>query len=268
VFLGELIREGIPSLLSNFKVKGEVDFFRSLGSNYLNVEFGWKPLVSDLKKTARALQKQAQILEDLQRNSGRAMRRQYTFPETSTTTLMYQDTSTYPWPGLTLYHWNQAGNFSVTKTDTKKTWFSGEFRYRYPPVTASLAAQLRAKARAILGADLTPETLWNLAPWSWLADWFANIGDVLANISAISEDDLTMRYGYLMQEARREYKHVHTGMTTPYGKLPSTISGSSIFHVKSRIGASPYGFGLTWDSLSPRQLAILAAIGITRRGRK
>lgn len=43
---------------------------------------------------------------------------------------------------------------------------------KFDPVT--FLSQLRAR----LGANLIP-TLWELTPWSFVADWFANIGDVL-----------------------------------------------------------------------------------------
>lgn len=262
VFLAELIRDGVPSLLSRFMVEKEANFFRNLSGDYLNVEFGWKPFVSDLRATAKSLAQQADILDDLRRNSGKAMRREYEFPSEMSSSTIISDNH-YPWPTLTLNHLRQAGR-TVRQFDTKKTWFAGEFRYYYPPVTASVIARMRGWARQILGVDLTPATLWGMTPWTWLADWVANIGDVLANISAISDDNLTMRYGYLMQEATREYRYTHFGLTTNYGFIPPTITGSYRITAKTRIGASPYGFGLDWDTLSPRQLAILAAIGITQ----
>jgi hypothetical protein len=101
-----------------------------------------------------------------------------------------------------------------------------------------------------------------------LADWFGNIGDVLANISSISEDNLAMRYGYLMQEAKQVFTTRHYGLTTWYGSLPSVIEGKRVITHQTRIGASPYGFGTTWDGFTPRQVAILVAIGINQgRGR-
>lgn len=263
VFLAELVRDGVPSLLAKFDISSRLAFFRSQGSNYLNVEFGWKPFIGDLRKTAKALEEQTAILEDLRKNSGRSMRRQYEFPTEVTNTLIQENL--YPWPYLTAYHWQQDGS-SLLTTVSKRSWFAGEFRYFYPPVNAAMVERLKRYTRTILGADVSPETLWNAAPWTWLADWFGNVGDVLANVSAINEDNLTMRYGYLMQEATHRRTWTHHGVKTWYGTLPDTFSGSMTVSHKTRIGASPYGFGPTWDSFSPRQLAILAAIGITRNG--
>lgn len=266
VFLGELVRDGIPSLLLKFSNRSNIEFFRAQGNNYLNAEFGWRPFVSDLTKTAHALNNQAKILEDLQRNSGRAIRRRYHFP-TEEGGFAVPSSGNYPWPILTPYHYSQQ-NVDTTLRDTKKTWFSGEFVYRYPPVNSSAVARARGWARQIIGVDLTPETLWNLAPWTWFGDWFANVGDFMANISAMSEEDLVMRYGYLMQETERVIEHTHYGLSTPYGHIDPVIRGRTVYTVKSRVGASPFGFGLTWDDFSPKQVAIMAALGITQSGRK
>lgn len=262
-FMAEIYRDGVPRLLSNFKVRDEVDKFRSLGSNYLNVEFGWKPFVSDLKKTARALDSQSSILEDLRKNSGRAMRRRYAFPSEPSTQVLIQD-DTRPWPNPNVYQLSQTGGRTVTSTVTKKTWFSGEFIYRFPAADAGLPARAKGYARQILGIDLTPETLWNIAPWTWLSDWVANVGDVMANISAISEDDLVMRYGYLMQEAKQVYTTTHRGLSTPYGSITPTLEGRAVYTTKTRVGASPFGFGLTNSDFSARQFAVLGALGMTR----
>jgi hypothetical protein len=267
VFLGEIVRDGVPSLLAEFNIKSQLEHFRAQGRNYLNVEFGWKPFINDLRKVATALNRQADILEDLRKNSGKAMRRRYEFPVHSEVATAEMGVNYLPWPGLTVYHWKQDGCL-LTAVNTKRTWFSGEFRYYYPPVNAGLIERIRHYSRSILGVDVSPGTLWDLTPWTWLADWFGNVGDVLANISSISEDNLAMRYGYLMQEAVQEFETRHYGVKTWYGDLPSTITGMRRISHKTRIGASPYGFGTTWDGFSPRQVAILVAIGINQgRGR-
>lgn len=264
-FLAELLRDGIPSLLTRLQFRSELEAYQSLGNAYLNVEFGWKLFVSDIQATARALLNQVELLEDLSRNSGKRMRRQYSFPTAETVDVAKQAASYYPWPTLTSAHWQQAGAH-VTTTTSKRTWFAGEFVYMVPPITGLNG--IRAKARYLLGVELTPSYLWQIAPWTWLSDWFANIGDVLANISSITEDNLVIRYAYLMQEARKEVKTTHHGVKTlGDGLLPDTIEGRTVISHKTRIGASPYGFGIAWDGLTLRQTAILAALGITRAGR-
>jgi hypothetical protein len=51
--------------------------------------------------------------------------------------------------------------------------------------------------------------------------------------------------------------NLKTGPTGPVSQVFRTV-------YKRRVKAHPYGFGLTDGDLSPRQLAILAALGISR----
>jgi hypothetical protein len=119
---------------------------------------------------------------------------------------------------------------------------------------------------------LTPELLWELAPWSWAVDWFTNTGDVINNISQFAGSGLVLRYGYLMEESIVTDIYSLEGHSWKSGLAgrPNTLSRvkipNSVYitHVKQRIRANPYGFGVTWDALSAFQLSILAALGISR----
>jgi hypothetical protein len=120
----------------------------------------------------------------------------------------------------------------------------------------------------ILGTRLTPEVLWELAPWSWLFDWQANVGDILSNLSLLSADGLVMRYGYLMCHTLAYNRYV-----IPAGaRFTPGVETGPIFTVlgretKERVRATPYGFGLNPDSFSIRQWAILGALGLTKTPR-
>ncbi len=260
-FLIELYREGVPSLFQRLDLKNQTEYFRSLGGNYLNVEFGWKPFVADIRKTLSAISSADTILQDLYKHNGEFIRRRYTFPEFTTEDISVD--TVLPWPTLTTAHWTQNAHKIRTIT-TKKTWFSGEFRYHLPP-QGSFWPDLQTRTRHLLGADITPELLWNVAPWSWMFDWFVSMGDAISNATAISSDHMVLRYGYLMQEATREVHSTHLGVQTlGYGSVPTTISGVIRIQNKTRISASPYGFGLTPGDLSPRQWAILVALGMVQ----
>jgi hypothetical protein len=144
-------------------------------------------------------------------------------------------------------------------TEESRSWFSGAFKYHVPIGVSQgeLLDEHYARAKKLLGVRLTPDTLWELAPWSWAADWFANTGDIVTNISNLGTDAMVMQYGYMMSSYKQE-------KTTSfrYGNL----SGYQRFITerKKRIPASPYGFASTFDGLSTRQKAVCAALGITR----
>jgi hypothetical protein len=118
-----------------------------------------------------------------------------------------------------------------------------------------------AKANQLLGLDITPDTLWNLAPWSWAADWFSNIGDITSNMSSFQQG-LVMRYGYQME---------HTIVSDTYSSVDKSLRTHPLTFVvetKQRVKANPFGFGVTWEGLSPFQLSIAGALGLSKSGRK
>jgi hypothetical protein len=127
-------------------------------------------------------------------------------------------------------------------------------------------------ANRILGARPSIETLWNLAPWSWLSDWWLDIGTVISNARLLGEDGQVLRYGYLMKHSKvRSTYRLNTGVEMYYtftgGTKPAytgPITNIVTRETKERVKATPYGFGITLASLSAKQWAILGALGLTR----
>lgn len=120
------------------------------------------------------------------------------------------------------------------------------------------------KGHKLLGLRLDPELLWNLAPWTWLIDWFGNLGDVVTNGSQYLFDGLVMKYGYVMEH----YKEVSIFDTTPIRFINGTSASPQatfLRETKRRLGATPFGFGLDIATLSEWQWSILAALGMSRR---
>jgi hypothetical protein len=271
-FLGEL-KEGLPKLVGKSLVKSAFKDYRKYGSEYVNIEFGWKPFVSDLKKFYSAATESEKILKQLERDSGKNIRRKYTFPdEVSTNTFVYPSRYAYLPGGQVLSGWlyDSAGTLTVKQKVTVKTWFSGCFTYhlnlgtRLPDKMARYAAE----ARKISGLELTPEVVWNLTPWSWAVDWEGSFGDVLHNVSRFSQDGLVLRYGYIMQSktAELEYTLYRGGLNT--GRNERDLSFTSVSESKVRRYATPFGFGFDMKALSGRQSAILEALGISRGPRR
>jgi hypothetical protein len=125
-----------------------------------------------------------------------------------------------------------------------------------------LALHVRLADR-LLGITPTPDRIWELTPWSWFVDWFTNTGDILSNVRAFLLDGLVMQYGYMMKEVKVTRVISLDGGTTSSGS--SVSCSSTIEHtVQQRREANPFGFGLTWDGLSPYQISILGALGLTR----
>lgn len=273
VALAELHREKLPSLPGIQTWRRRLELIRAAGSEFLNVEFGWLPLLSDVKDTSSSIRNSRDILNQYSRDSGKNVRREFSFPiekseETNTigpasaTTIILGPTG---WPGF----WSSIfGPVSITqsiKVETRK-WFSGAFTYALPDRGDAWSGMHRAGAEAdkLFGITPTPDVLWELTPWSWAADWFTNTGDVIHNVTNFALQGLVMRYGYMMEEKTVTITHsfASTG-ASPLLNLKSLPPSSIEFRSKVRTAANPFGFGVTSSSLSATQVAIAVALGIT-----
>jgi hypothetical protein len=253
-------------------LKSKFKDYRKVGGEYLNVEFGWKPLVSDLQKFGKAAIESDKILEQLHRDSGKNVRRKFTFPDeiVNTQSVSANRLAYLGAPGISdkVYNSVTGGPLMIVTTVTTKTWFSGCFTYHL-----NLGNTLRdrmersaAEARKLFGVELTPETVWNLAPWSWAVDWEGNVGDVLHNVSRFAQDGLVMRYGYIMQQKTAEvsYSLDYSGTIDDGSPRTSGLHMKVIAESKVRRRATPFGFGFDMTALNGRQSAILGALGISR----
>ncbi len=252
-FLGEA-REGAPTVYGAKFWEEKTRFARGAGSEYLNVEFGWKPLLADIQNFAHAVKHSHKIIRSYHKGSDTKIRRRYAFPPSSETRTSGQ-AGGFVSPSIGSY----TANGDATEYLSNRSWFSGAFRYHVPVGDSVLDKMHRFESDAnhLLGLRITPELMWELAPWSWAVDWFTNVGDILHNISALGKDGLLMQYGYLMSESIST-QATYFSMAEGAG---SVIKRQTF---KKRIPASPYGFNTTFDGLSTRQKAICAAIGITR----
>lgn len=272
VSLGEILFQGLPKLFGASLWKDRT-LAAKASNEYLNAEFGWKPLTSDIKDVAYAAANSDRILSQYEKNAGQVVRRRYAFPVEVTE----EDVLIGPSNGDT----NSPGWFTNSLTDSSRpmpnlrrktitkrsVWFSGAFTYHLPAGYNSRIGLVSAAAKAqnLLGLEFTPETVWNLAPWSWAIDWFSNAGDVVSNLSDWSTDGLVMKYGYIMEHVVRDDIYYLDGPSQfrfDRGRIPATVTVHQ--EVKRREAASPFGFGVTWEQFTPRQLAITAALGITR----
>jgi hypothetical protein len=276
--IGELRRDGIPTIPRIREIQGRADVLRQSGSEYLNVEFGWKPLVNDLQTYARTLKRVSRETRKTVNSMRVDVRANYTFPEESfPEVLIGTYTSNQPQPIISDVYGKKelftglgqsgnpiAGTRTVTYTKSQETWFSGKYSF-YVPVGDDLLSRLgryEQEANRLLGTRLTPETVWNLAPWSWLVDYVVDVGDLVSNFSNFLYDGLVLRYGYVMRTTKAHNTHVLTGPIRQDGVRRWEMRFSSVR--KTRIPASPYGFGIDFDGLSGRQVAILVALGLSQ----
>lgn len=264
-FLGEL-REGLPHAIG-LSATGEARArkARNAGDEYLNVEFGWKPLIRDVRAFANAYKRSSELLKAYHNGAGVLIKRRYRFP----TDLTIEEESLgtrYPLPHLHSWIYTHVGPQELTVERSRKVerWFSASFVYDVP--RSGDPFRYVNDVDYLLGVKLTPEVLWNLAPWSWAADWVANTGDLMSNLSSFATDSLVMHHAYMMEKITNVYTY---RMNVPENfwrshKAARQLSQTFTGVTKRRVGATPYGFGLNWDGFTPKQMGILASLGISR----
>jgi len=269
VALGEIKKDGIPHLIGSRTWKTRTLSGKNAGDEYLNAQFGWAPLVHDVKSFMNAVTRAQQLIKQYERDAGKVVRRRYEFP-TETSTSEQTFVNRQPWmagntDSLQSGNWF-TGKLVVTTETTRRTWFSGAFTYWLPSGYDSRKQldRLSLFANKILGVELSPSLLWELAPWSWAADWFGNIGDVLSNVTDAANSGLVLRYGYIMEHSITKVTYRWVGSPPLIGVSDLPLPVVSVFETKQRRGATPFGFGVSWSGLSPFQLSIAAALGLSK----
>lgn len=266
--LGELMREGLPTVTGLQMRKDKLDLTKGPAGEYLNYQFGILPLLNDVKDFHKALTKNREILDQFNRDNGRLVRRSYSFPESRETLAPVSHDRPFGWPTLITNAYSTLGTPGTPVKTTeivKNRWFDGAFIYHLPEGDTPLGRMYKwlLEAEKLFGVAPDPEDLWNLTPWSWAIDWAVNVGDLISNLTDRAQYGLVMPYGYIMETTSVTYTYTTSGVLLKNGASAAPMVIKDV--TKKRVAASPYGFGLTWDGFNTYQLSILAALGLTRR---
>jgi len=116
----------------------------------------------------------------------------------------------------------------------------------------------------LIDVRITPSVLWQLAPWSWLVDWFFDIQGTIDSNSLATDETLLIHYAYASYKAK--YRQMIWGNSTNASWTgPNQLYGLTEGTYYKRVRANPYGFTVgTFGGLNTSQLAILAALGLSR----
>jgi hypothetical protein len=282
----ELLRGDIPSILKNYR-RALFDYqnkFRSLnyaGSEYLNIQFGWQPLIAEYVNAIKVLMG----LDRMVYAESNRRKRMWDGPSTSAVTDVGE--RTFNWTPIPI---GTGEKFCATTgtpdlahpcsyTMTTKSTVKEDYKF-----TARYSSLVKPNARSNgfvekaeetlrqLGLIEDPSLVWELTPWSWLVDWAANIGNSLVNAHNLSplSGRHSVDYAYFttqLTEVREEEIKVFIKRTSGWAYNDSVVIRPKTYHStvsRTRSRATPFGFGTQLGSISASQFAILVALGLAR----
>lgn len=249
---------------------------KGASDQFLNGAFGWRPFIQDIRGVGDAVANARDYFEQASKNNNRWMQRKFhedviqteqvvshvTNANTNFCTPLMSVQLPNPWivPG--------SGQRTITRQRLTRVWYKGAFKYYRPEFDKGMESGYPAldKARkmaALLGLEISPTTLYKVTPWTWLIDWFVNVGDNVQRFEDMATGRVASKYFYLMRETIDQYL-IKVSWSLLDGSHVSCEWTRGVT-VKRRVGSDDsFSFSLLPRELSGMQLAILAALGISR----
>lgn len=249
------------------------------GGDYLNLQFGWVPMLQDLWGVLTFQKALAKKLAFLKRNNRKVVRVHREL-RSSTYQKLVIDTSTGSSVVLgpsvfSSFYTSSNGDarYTTTYRYKRRAWYSAAYVF-YIPELEEPFADLTGLKMNLLGLSLDPSTIYHAVPWTWLVDWFTNTGRSVSNAVTMSRFHVVAKYAYVMNTEEHSYtdtgfQHMRPGKFSiivpplPAARMYSASTTERRTY-KSRVAASPFGFGLSDSAFSAYQWSILAALGLSR----
>lgn len=234
----------IPGLIRDY---GRNIIDNAAGGN-LKWQFGWKPLMSDLDTVfnfQEEVTKKSNYILKLYRKQGLRYKR------------VYEDSHKVNSGNFQVFSWQgKQGYYLMDISSHRKRWAT----VRWMPTTLppQTNAELRKKAiRLVYGLELSPSNIWEAIPWSWLTDWFSNVGDYLSLYNNVVPCTPSTPCVMTTEMTTRTFTPVYLNCSYSGG------DATSIVQTKSR---ALQGFTLTGGIpfLTGRQLSILGSLAVLR----
>jgi len=248
----------------------------AIADQFLNHQFGWAPFIGDILSFGNAYFDASAHIKKLTDENGKWVRRRVKVVKDDNFRIVHEENPAYNATSYTIpcFPVNMSSEFfqspphwRVTERDTLSIHAAGKFRFYRPEFDVTLPDYTSAWKQVmryikIYGLEVNPHHIWQATPWTWLVDWVSNLGSYVERLSDTLLDQVAAEYFYITAK-RRLVRTIEISLPLHSGLRVLKFERS--FESKQRASAdSPYGFNLTWENLTPRRLAILASLGITR----
>jgi hypothetical protein len=157
--------------------RNKLSLLKNISGLHLNVSFGWLPFISDVQRIYGALDSFQKKVRKLQEESGKPKKGHFR---------RYLDTVDLPSDG-TLGAADSNGSFYRKVRWIQQPLYCATLDYIYALPDMSLAINQVKGFLDSIGVQLDASIVWNAIPYSFVVDWFFNVGDW---ISALKVDNL------------------------------------------------------------------------------
>jgi hypothetical protein len=219
---------------------------RGIAGANLNYQFGWKLFIQDCKRIYSNLTAFDKAFHDFKSRIGKVQRRRFRKKFDTETDRVYATTSS-----------------SVDKW-TDVSWdaeFVATMRYTYSvPLIDSKYAEYRALMDA-LGLRLSPSVIWEAIPYSFVVDWFINVGDFLSQFDTdYLESEMTiLDFCYSITRHQAQEFVLHWKFNDDQRLSMGTVQ--EVDYVRRRCMPSDSIFGLhSSDRFGTRQVGLAASL--------
>lgn len=252
VFIAEM--RDLPHAIKSIKTigdllkKGKPPRIRDSAGQILSWEFGWRPLLDDLRKITQLSDHVAERSKEIERlySKGGLKRRLKLITDSA-----HEEVSNLPIESRlgTVIRVREERHTFVTRWGTVR-WLPTSL----PPKSSNDVRRLAMKA--VWGLSLQAEDVWNILPWTWLIDWSSNVGEYLgAHSNRVPAKATGVN---IMTQTLTNINW--TRLSTNWAKGGE---GVATFETKERVqSASTIDAHLPF--LNSRRLSILGSLAITR----
>jgi hypothetical protein len=230
-----------------------------VGSAHLNYNFGWRLMMQDIRSLAAittAIESRISEFNAIVSKGG--LRRSGIFLVTSGDSLPEATTAIFS---------NGLGSWFAKVNISFRTKVWGSVRWvpnRTSPVDLAKLTSFNEACKTVLDLRYPdPATIWEAIPFSWLSDYFLNVGDVL---NAIQDTDKVLPVDICLMRHRTVTREsigiVHPENDYPYRRANSVSPGKTVYDRKLRnvVTVDSLGDLLSFGIMSKGQATNLIAL--------
>lgn len=225
---------------------------RKPAQDYLNWQFGWSPMINDI-------QGMLSIQEWLDHRQ-RQLKRYHRYGNLRTGgdlgKLECKQSG----------RWNQGSyELDMVREYTQRKWFSARWQVSDPVTFEQPLVSEREMWRQSLNLNFDLSVVWNSLPWTWLTDWFGNVGNILT----LNDNQCGIKYdGHCIMTHTKSSELASVQKSPPHVSTSGRLHRVKEYRLREVFTSLPLlkpNLGL--DYLGPGQLTTLGALNVTRNGR-